>query len=199
MKIHPWNFAFLRMAFLQIAGGVIGLVAYVVLIVALVRTTTEQSFAAFLLWALLDLIATVTTIIEQGNYWLALSNAIGSTVITLILIRKKQVSWSRVETMTALLVVVCLVVWYTAGEQAGIIASSLAVVIASVPQMVDTWKKPEATPALAYLIFITANIVSFLAGKEWTIEERFYQACGIFLCAGILVCRGRRWSVIGSR
>jgi len=82
------------MEFLQILGGVIGLGAYAVLIVALFKSNTEQSFAAFLLWAMLDLIATITTIIQDGNYWLALSNAIGSSVITLILIRKKQVSWS---------------------------------------------------------------------------------------------------------
>jgi hypothetical protein len=176
------------MNYLQPLGGIIGLVAYAFLIFALFRTNTQQSFAAFFLWALLDIIATITTIIEGGNYWLALSNAIGSTVITILLIRKKQVSWSWVESMTALLVVVCLVVWYTSGEQAGIIASSLAVVIASVPQMVDTFRKPESTPTNVYVIFIVANIVSFIGGKAWTIEERFYQGCGIFLCAVIILC-----------
>lgn len=173
------------MNYLQVAGGVVGLVAYVFLIIALMRSSTEQSFAAFLLWAMLDLIATITTIIEGGNYWLALSNAIGSTVITLLLIRKKQVSWSWIESATATLVVVCLVVWYTTGEQAGIIASSLAVLLASIPQMVDTYKKPEATPTRAYLVFLVANIISFVAGSAWTIEERFYQACGIVLCVVI--------------
>jgi hypothetical protein len=65
--------------------------------------------------------------------------------------------------------------------------------------MVDTWKKPEATPAVAYFIFITANIVSLVGGKDWTIEERFYQCCGIFLCAVILVCRGRRIKIRAIR
>src|SRR5438105_4994949 len=103
------------MDYFQPAGAIIGLVAYAFLILALLRAKTEQSFAAFLLWALLDLIATVTTIIAHGNFLLALSNAIGSTVITVILIRKKQVSWSWVESMTAILVIVCLVIWYFAG------------------------------------------------------------------------------------
>lgn len=175
------------MEYLQPLSGGIGIVAYILLIAALLRTTTEQSFAAFLLWALLDIIATITTILEHGNYWLALSNAIGSTVITLLLIYKKQVSWSWIESMTALLVVVCLIVWYTTGEQAGIIASSLAVVIASVPQMVDTYKKPETTPLGVYLVFLTANFVALIAGTAWTIEERFYACCGIFLCGVIVV------------
>lgn len=174
------------MEYLQPLSGGIGILAYILLIAALLRAKTEQSFAAFFLWALLDCIATVTTILEHGNYWLALSNVIGTTVITLLLIYKGQVSWSWIESLTALLVVVCLVIWYISGEQAGIIASSLAVVIASIPQMVDTYKKPEATPTHIYLVFLTANIVSFIAGSGWAIEERFYQGCGIFLCAMIM-------------
>jgi len=173
------------MEYLQPIGGILGLFAFLLLIIALLRTKTEQSFAAFFLWALLDTIATVTTIIEGGNYWLALSNAIGSAAITAILVAKKQVSWSWVESMTAFLVVVCLVIWYTSGERAGIVASSLAVVIASIPQMVDTFKKPEATPSLVYSVFLISNILSVMGGKEWTIEERFYQCCGVFLCTVI--------------
>lgn len=168
-------------------SGAIGVLAYVLLIVALLRTKTEQSFAAFLLWALLDLIATITTILAGGNYWLALANAAGSTIITLLLIYKKQVAWSWIESMTALLVIICLVVWYVSGERAGIVASSLAVVIASVPQMVDTWRKPEATPFWVYVTFLLANIVALIGGKAWTIEERFYACCGIFLCSVIVI------------
>jgi hypothetical protein len=177
---------------LQPLGGILGIAAYVLLIVALLRTKTEQSFAAFMLWALLDLIATITTVLSDGNYWLALSNAVGSTVITVLLVAKRQVSWSWVESMTAVLVVICLIVWYAAGEEAGIVASSMAVVIASIPQMVDTYKKPEATPTLIYMVFLMANIVSLIAGRAWTIEERFYQCCAILLCAVIIVLSLRK-------
>src|ERR1700754_4391654 len=114
------------MEFLAPVGFVIGMAGFVILVVALLRSDTEQSFAAFFLWALLDGIATITTIIQHGNFWLPLANVIGSAGITLILIRKKQVSWSWIETMTAFLVIVCLVIWYTSGERAGIVASSLA-------------------------------------------------------------------------
>ena len=178
--------------FLQPLAGAIGIAAYIVVIVGILKTKMEQSFAAFMLWAMLDIIATVTTIMQDGNYWLPLSNAFGSSIITILLIIKKQVSWSRVETLTAILVAVCLVIWYIAGEKAGMIASSLAVVIASVPQMADTFRKPEATPAGAYIIFLFANIVSFVAGKSWTVEERFYPACSIFLCLVIIVFAMRK-------
>lgn len=172
--------------YLSPIGGAIGLVAFALLIVALLRSNTEQSFAAFFLWALLDALATITTIIEGGNYWLALSNAVGSAAITVILIAKRQVQWTWVETMTAILVVICLAVWYTFGGQAGIIAASLANLIAAVPQIVDTYRRPESTPSLPYGVFFVGNAISLLAGKAWTIEERFYQTTSIVLTVLIL-------------
>ena len=181
-------------SFLQPAAGGIGIVAYIILIISLIKSKAEQSFAAFLLWAMLDLIATITSVLEDGNYWLPMSNVIGSSLITILLIMKKQISWSRIETMTTLLVIICLIVWYVAGEQAGIIASSLAGVIASIPQMVETYRRPNATPIVAYFVFLGANIVSFFAGKSWTIEERFYSTCSVFLCLVIVLLAIRRHS-----
>jgi len=171
----------------QIAAAVIAFCAYIPLASGILRNKAIQSFAAFFLWALLDTIATASTFIHHGNYWLPLSNVIGSATIATILVTKKQVSWSWVETMTAFLVVICLVVWYTSGEKAGIIASSLAVVIATVPQMVDTYKTPGNTPVNVYFIFLAGNILSLFAGQSWTIGERFYAACSVFLCLMIIV------------
>jgi hypothetical protein len=177
---------------LQLVAGVVGFCAYLPLIVGILKNTAKQSFAAFFLWALLDAIATVTTFLQHGNYWLPFSNVVGSCIITALLVVKKQVSWSWIESMTAILVVICLGVWYTAGEEAGIIASTLAVVTASVPQMAETFKAPQNTPVIAYVIFLTANILSFIAGRSWTIEERFYPGCSILLCTVIVVLASRK-------
>jgi hypothetical protein len=173
--------------FLQVLAGILGIIAYLPLINGILKSKIEQSFAAFMLWGLLDTIATITTILEGGNFWLPLSNAVGANIMAILLVVKKQVSWSWIETMTSMLVVICLIVWFTAGETAGIIASSLAVVIASIPQMVDTFKSPGATPTGPYVMFLIANIVSFIGGKEWTVAERFYPACSIFLCVVIVL------------
>jgi uncharacterized protein with PQ loop repeat len=176
----------------QLVAGIVGIIAYIPLIIGIIKSKIEQSFAAFLLWAMIDTIASVTTILEKGNYWLPLANATGSSIIALLLAIKKQVSWTWVETMTTVLVVVCLLIWYAAGETAGIVSSSLAVVIASIPQMVATYKSPSTTPTGPYIIFLTANILSLLAGKSWTIEERFYAGCSVFLCAVIVLFSLRR-------
>ena len=177
---------------LQLIAGIVGVSAYVPLIAGILKDTAKQSFAAFFLWALLDGIATVTTFLQDGNYWLPFSNVVGSSSMAALLVIKRQVSWSWIENMTALLVIICLVVWYTAGEELAIIASSLAVVLASIPQMAETYKAPQHTPVFPYIIFLTANILSFIAGRAWTIQERFYAGCSICLCVVIIALAVRK-------
>jgi hypothetical protein len=178
---------------LQVVGAGISLLAFVILIVEIMGSKALQSFAAFMLWAMLDSIATITSLIEGGNFWLPLANAFGSGIIAGLLMFKKQITWGRVESFTSVLVLICLFIWLMAGGKAAIVASSLAVLIASAPQMVDTYKKPAATPATAYLVFLAANLLSLFAGRSWTIEERFYQACSVLLTVVIVIFCGRRF------
>lgn len=171
---------------LQLAAGIIGFSAYIPLTIGILRNTARQSFAAFFLWGLLDTIAMMSAILQKGNFWLAASNVAGAFSIACLLLYKRQFEWSRTETITSVLVIVCLMVWRSAGNTGAIIASSVAVVIAGIPQMVHTRRRPEDTPMTVYFIWLVANLLSLFAGKSWTIDERFYAVCGLVLCSAIL-------------
>lgn len=171
---------------LQLAAGIIGICAYVPMTIGILRNTARQSFAAFFLWGLLDTIAMLSALFQGGNYWLAASNVAGATTIATLLLLKKQFEWSLTETLTCLLVAICLLIWYQAGNVGAIIASSVAVVLAGIPQMAHSWRNPRDTPVISYATWLTANVLSFFAGKAWTIEERFYAACSVLLCLSIL-------------
>lgn len=173
--------------FLQPIAGVVSLITYFCLFTVLLKNKAEQNFVAFMLWAILSIITTITIFIESGNFWLSLGNVIGETAITILLVVKRQMAWSWIETMTGILVAVCLLIWFFAGEKAAIIFSGLATTMASIPQMVSTYKKPSLTPTGIYVAFLMANIISLYAGKSWTIEERFYPACAVFLCLSIVL------------
>lgn len=168
--------------YLQIISGIAGLITYGFLFCKILKGKAEQNFAAFLLWAILSIIITTTVFIEEGNYWLSLGNVLGETAITILLLVKKQIAWSRVETLTALLVIICLAIWFFVGEQAAIISASLATVTASIPQIVSTYRQPSSTPTGIYIAFLMANLLSLYAGKSWTIEERFYPASAVVIC-----------------
>lgn len=187
--------------YLQIIAGIAGLITYIFLFVRIIKNKAKQNFVAFLLWALLSIITTITIFIEEGNYWLPLGNVVGETAITILLVVKKQIAWSWVETMTAILVVLCIIIWFLVGEKAAIVSASLATLIASIPQMVSTYKKPSSTPTGIYIAFLLANLISLYAGKSWTIEERFYPICAVLLCLFIVLfsIRGFYKPVVSSR
>ncbi len=172
---------------LQQLAGVIGVTGYIFLITGIYRRGMEQSFAAFLLWGMLDTIAMITSIIEKGNFWLPTSNAIGASLVAILLVVKKGVVWTWVESLTAVMVVICLIIWVTAGDLAGLVASSVAGVIASIPQMITTYRRPQTTPINAYIIFLAADLLSFFAGKSWTVTERFYAGNDLIISLVILI------------
>ncbi len=167
---------------LQIIAGIIGFITYCFLFVKILKSKAEQNFVAFLLWALLSIILTITLLIEEGNYWLSLGNVLSETAIAVLLVVKRQISWSWVEALTTALVIVCLVIWFFVGEKAAIVSASLATIAASIPQIVSTYKKPAETPTGIYLAFVLANLLSLYAGKSWTIEERFYPVSALLIC-----------------
>lgn len=170
----------------QLLAGVVGFCAYIPLTIGIIRERARQSFAAFFLWGLLDAIATISAVLQDGNYWLAASNVAGTFFIATLLLYKGQFEWSRTETLTCLLVIVCLIIWYLSGNTGAIVASSIAVVIAGIPQMVHTMRHPQHTPVVVYMIWLLANIISFCAARAWTIDEVFYAFCSILLCSIIL-------------
>ena len=171
---------------LQLIAGIVGFCAYIPLTIGILRNTARQSFAAFLLWGLLDSIAMVSAMLVQGNFWLAASNVAGTFSVAALLLLKRQYEWSRTETLTCVMVAACLIIWYNAGHTVALMASSVAVVIAGIPQMAHTWRSPRDTPIGVYGIWMASNILSLVAGKDWTIDERFYAGCGIVLCLSIL-------------
>lgn len=173
--------------YLQLAAGITEFSAYIPLTIAIVRGEARQSFAAFFLWGLLDTVAAVSAMLVHGNFWLATTNAAGTFFIASLLIYKKQFFWSRTETFTCVLVALCVGVWHLAGHTAAIVASSVAVVIAGLPQMAHTRREPNGTPVAVYLTWLAANIISFFGGRDWSIDERFYATCGMILCLSILI------------
>jgi hypothetical protein len=98
-----------------------------------------------------------------------------SGVITIAcLLYKRLFSWTRFETFVTALVVVCLVVWALSGPMWATVASSVAVFIAGFPQIRDSWREPNLKTGLIYIGYTLVNLSSFIAGKDWSVKERFY-------------------------
>jgi hypothetical protein len=164
---------------LKISGGALALLMYVPLIISAVRDNgAGQSFAMWALWAVLDTTVTLSLLVQRGNFWLTAGFAAGSIVLALLLLVKGRFAWGWLETVILLLVLVCLVIWKFSGPKVATVATTIAIGIAGVPGLIELWRHPQPAIARIWAGYTVANVLGFLGGTSWTIEERF--APGVF-------------------
>lgn len=165
------------------SGSLLALLTYFPLWYQIKIGTTEQNRLTWGLWGALDIIATITIIAQKGNFLLPAAYVIGSVMTVYFISRTgKKSAWTWFETMVTLLVIICMVIWYFVNSKAATIASSSALLIAGVPQLVDAWRRPHEMPFLVYVSYTIANGLSTAGGKNWSVEERFYPATAAVLC-----------------
>lgn len=180
------------LSILPILVGIFGGLAYLPTLWDIYRGA-KQNFATWALWALLDVIVTISVVVQDGNIVLPIVYACGSLLVALSLIIKRQVGWGKFETFIACLVIICMCVWAMSGPKAATIASTLATASAGLPQLVATIKDPKSTSPLTYGLFTIANICSIIGAKAWTIEESFFPVVAGILCLLFFLLSLRRY------
>jgi len=174
--------------FLKLAGGAMALAVYVPMIVEIIRARgAGQSFATWALWAVLDIILTVTLWQQHGNYLLSLGFAVGGVVLAAVLLAQGSWNWGRFETVIVLMVLASLTVWQFSGPRNATIAVTAAVCIAGVPGFVDMLRNPQPAAAKLWAGFTVANLLAFFGGTAMTVEERLVPAAFTGLCALMVV------------
>jgi hypothetical protein len=181
-----------RNEILAYSSCALALLLYCPLLTGILRGQIKQNVATWTLWVSLDAIVTVSIILQKGNYVLPALYVIGGSIIVISLIYKKLFKWTSFETFVLILVIVCLLIWSISGSRWATIASTLAVCISSAPQVRDLWREPEKGTGVIYSGYALANILSFMAGKSWTVEERFYPGMMIPLCLLMTVVAFRK-------
>ena len=181
------------MNILAIVAAVLALSMYVPLCIQLWTGKISQNLATFILWGLLDGIAAGSIYLQGGNYLLPAFYVLGCIAVIASIIKARCVRWTRIETVTAIMVLVCIVVWYFVGNMWATIVSTLAVATAGIPQLIDTWRRPEESAPFTYVGFTVANLLTVVAGKDWSIAERFYPGVCTILTLAFVVLAFRKF------
>lgn len=168
---------------LGILSLIVGTLTYIHIIVTTIKGTGEGlSLTTFLLWSALAWISGFSMLKQGANPTIAFVYGTGGTILTAVLFCKGKASVSGFDIFIALLVVVCVVLWLYKGARYALLLSTTAGMLSALPFIVMTWQQPANSPIVTNAGFLLANILSFFAAKNWTVEERLYPVSNVIVC-----------------
>lgn len=160
-------------------------VSYAYMIIGVINSTGEgMSFSTFSLWSTLAWITTVNLRIQKIDARLVFVYALGSGTTAITLLFKGKIGWSQFDTIVAVLVGVCLIIWKTSGPKWALIAMVTAGLVAATPFTVITWNHPEQSPVTANFGFFLANLFTYLGAKEF--GDKLYSGVNVVLCGALV-------------
>lgn len=101
----------------------------------------QNSFAMYLLWLFLDGIALYNTYQNGEDLTLMVTFVLGTGLVALALLFRKSFSWTWVETLTGILVLICAIVTVYSSEKVALNTSAIALGLAGVPYWKDLLKR----------------------------------------------------------
>jgi hypothetical protein len=176
---------------LKLTGGLLALALFVPMIVGVVRDGgAGQSFATWILWAVLDTILSTSIILQHGNYFIVLGFAIGGWLMAGLLLWRRRVTWGRFESGVLVLVIACVAAWRFSGALGATMASTLVICVAGIPGLVALWRNPNRKLSRIWTWYVVANGLAFCGGTDWSVAERF--APGAFAVFAVLMLLAAR-------
>lgn len=121
--------------------------------------------------------------------------AIGSLIMASILFyQKRMVKFGKIEIITTILLIICIVVWGIFGSYLTLVISIISEIIIGTYLIIQTFKYPRVEYNLiGYLGFIIVSIISVIFTKAWTIPEVGYALSESILSFIILIPLLKKW------
>lgn len=177
---------------IELLGGLIALSAYFLLANEIRNEPRKYNAASMFLWAIVDAMVGISIYLESGNYILAGFFVLGSYTMGIILWSHKKFSLNEKEICIIVLIIICGCIWKFSGNISATIATSIATILAGIPQYLDTRKNPPHKNSITiWILFCTGSIVSFLAGDGWDIRPfiltRLFPLANILISGAIII------------
>ncbi len=174
-------------------GCAITTITYIFLCHLILKGGVVQNFTSWILWAILDIILAAAVISQGGNWPFIVTYILGCLTVASVVYKTSIIKWTWYEYSVTFLVILCMMVWAVSGAKIATIAGTIAVIIAGIPQLIDVWRKPEKNSIFIYCGFFIGNIFSTAAGKDWSIEERFYPVSMVICCFFFMIGISRKY------
>lgn len=167
---------------LVLAGTAVAATAYAFLLYGAWTGKEYQNPATFLLWGVLNAIATTSLwLAGSSTFWLVAFYTVSSLAMAGVLSRKGWRRWEFPEWLAALMVLISIAVWWASDAKMAAVASTFGIIVAAIPLLNDLRKDPRRSPFREYVELTLANSITFAAAKNWSVEEMFYPGACIIL------------------
>lgn len=176
---------------------VIGLLAYTPIVLGISRNKIRSSFCTWILWTLLN-ISVLASLISQGApYLIAIVYTIGTFIIALMVLIKKQFSWATSDTVIAVLVLICTAVLILGNAYWATIVGSMASFIAGIPEIMNVIKNPKNGSKITALLFIAVNMLVIMITSDRSFINIIFPLTWCFYWICILALSFNKKSRLG--
>ena len=174
---------------------ILAIAAYTPLVLGITKQNDRsQTFFTWVLYLLLDCITMFSSLAEEGAYVILFGFAVGSLVMASILLYQRRIGWKLTETITASLVLICIIFWQTGGSYWAIRFGIASESIVGIYLIIRTIKNPTVKyNIVGYICFLIVSIIAMLAAKDWSVEQMGYPFCETILSVIILIPLILKW------
>jgi hypothetical protein len=174
---------------------VLAIAAYAPLVLGITRQEDKSQTAfTWTLYLILDCITMFTCKMEKGAYIMLFGFAIGSLVMAVILLYQRRFGWTLLETITIILIVICVSFWQISGSYWAIRFSIAAESIVGIYLIIKTFKNPVVEyNFMGYVSFLIVSVLALFAAKNFSIPQIGFPFCETVLNVIILVPLIRKW------
>jgi hypothetical protein len=181
IKILEDTSIWLMLEYLVFAAAVASLLAALVYIRSMFKSSTKPNRVTWLMWAVAPLIGTVAEV-SSGVGWAALPVFMAGFCPLLVFLASfftKKAYWklSKIDYLFGVLSGLALALWYvTNNANLAIVLAVASDAFAAVPTIKKALSNPETESVWPYLIGVFSPLTSFAAATLWSFSEIVFPA-----------------------
>jgi hypothetical protein len=176
-------------------AAALAVVAYTLIIRDIVRSGESMNVATWVIWAVLDGVAFASAYASGDRIpWMIGVFTTGAVVIAILSIKNGKWHWGRLEWVCTAAAILSFGLW-SFGPVWSLVASSLAMFVGGLPQVVDAYMAPHLQSKLNWGLFLASNATSLFGANPILMGEWFYPTLGVVfntLIMGAIVLSPKR-------
>jgi hypothetical protein len=185
------------------SGAVFALLSMAYLVAILVTNKLPINLASFGLWFILDVAIVAAMLVARKEVggplpWLMIAFTVGTGCIVLIsgvnmLRGESALRWGVVENWTIVAVIAAMIIWRLTSAKWGVVMSSNAMLIATIPTWADAWNMPASQDLIFWILSCTGCALTIF-GSPKNFFARYMPVVGTLSNAAIIIMALRQFA-----